>query len=118
MGRKKVINKKSTGVGRSTKLPEKNPTEFSSCTKTSEKKYPTEVSDATLNTNSTGVKSKLDFNTPHDEEENTNENEFLVRRLQSDLLIYDLHILLIFTIMTYLITFKMMIYHLRHLHPL
>ena len=83
------------------------------------KENPTEVSDATLNINLAGVKSRLDFNnSPHDEEENTDENEFLVRRLQSDLLIYDLHILLIFTIMSCLITFRMMIYHLRHLHRL
>ena len=104
MKKKKAVGKKSTRVSSSMKLPEKE--------------NPTEVSDATLNTNSAGVKSKLDFNTPHDEEENTDENEFLVRKLQPDLLIYDLYILLIFTIMSCLITFRMMIYHLRHLHRL
>ena len=77
MNRKKVISKKS---------PEKKKV-ISNSTKTPEKKNPTEVSDATLNINSASVRSKLDFYNPPVEEENTDENEIQVRRLQSDLLI-------------------------------
>ena len=73
MKKKKGVSKKSTRVSSLMKLPEKE--------------NPTEVNDTTLIINLAGVRSKLDFNNSPQEEENMDENEILVRRLQSDLLI-------------------------------